>query len=62
MWKADITVEFADGSTGAVVQDSYYRDSCMSYATQLVQAMVEDGYAGRAKEVIAHKITLRQEV
>lgn len=62
MWKADITVEFADGSSGAVVQDSYYRDSCMAYATKLVQAMVEDGYAGRAKEVIAHKITLRQEV
>ena len=62
MWKADITVEFADGSTGAMVQDSYYRDSCMAYATELVRAMVEDGYAGRAKEVIAHKITLRQEV
>ena len=46
MWKADITVEFADGSTGAMVQDSYYRDSCMAYATDLVRAMVEEGFAG----------------
>lgn len=62
MWKADIEVTFEDGSIGAQVQDSYYRDSCMAYATDLVRAMVRDGYEGRAKEVIAHKITLRQEV
>ena len=62
MWKADITVEFADGSTGAAVQDSSHKLYAMKYATDLVKAMVEDGRAGRSPEVISHKILLKQEV
>lgn len=62
MWKADITVEFADGSTGAAVQDSVHKLYAMQYATDLVKAMVEDGRQGRAPEVVSHKILLKQEV
>jgi len=62
MWKADITVEFADGSIGAAVQDSAYKLYAMQYATDIVKAMIEDGRAGRSPEVVSHKIKLSQEV
>lgn len=62
MWKADITVEFADGSTGAAVQDSAYKLYAMQYATNLVRAMVIDGREGRGPEVVSHRINLTQEV
>jgi len=62
MWKADITVEFADGSIGAVVQYSAFKHYAMQYATDLVRAMVIDGREGRGPEVVSHKINLTQEV
>lgn len=60
MWKADITINFADGSTGAAVQDSTHKLYAMKHATDLVTAIIQDGREGRGNEVASHRITLKE--